>query len=213
MIFNLISGFLILLSFYNSYQEFRKDSSLIRKMYMTRITDYFWSLLLVIAIIVGVIFFYNLDLPRFMTWSWFSIFSGDSNDVGNVITQPFNSGSIPLILSFWVILCIALPYLAKIEEEIFRSNILTLKKRVLYSLYFGFAHMVMGVSITVSLVLSVVGFIYSIFYIKEYNRIIKSDPDNANTVATLASSSIHTKYNFILVTLLAAFSVLLCIVK
>ena len=179
MIFNLISGFLILLSFYNSYQEFRKDSSLIRKMYMTRITDYFWSLLLVIAIIVGVIFFYNLDLPRFMTWSWFSIFSGDSNDVGNVITQPFNSGSIPLILSFWVILCIALPYLAKIEEEIFRSNILTLKKRVLYSLYFGFAHMVMGVSITVSLVLSVVGFIYSIFYIREYNRIIKSDPDNA----------------------------------
>jgi hypothetical protein len=213
MIFNLISGFLILLSFYNSYQEFRKDSSLIRKMYMTRITDYFWSLLLVIAIIVGVIFFYNLDLPRFMTWSWFSIFSGDSNDVGNVITQPFNSGSIPLILSFWVILCIALPYLAKIEEEIFRSNILTLKKRVLYSLYFGFAHMVMGVSITVSLVLSVVGFIYSIFYIREYNRIIKSDPDNANTVATLASSSIHTKYNFILVTLLAAFSVLLCIVN
>jgi membrane protease YdiL (CAAX protease family) len=148
-----------------------------------------------------------------MTWSWFSIFSGDSNDVGNVITQPFNSGSIPLILSFWVILCIALPYLAKIEEEIFRSNILTLKKRVLYSLYFGFAHMVMGVSITVSLVLSVVGFIYSIFYIREYNRIIKSDPDNANTVATLASSSIHTKYNFILVTLLAAFSVLLCIVN
>ena len=71
----------------------------------------------------------------------------------------------------------------------------------------------MGVSITVSLVLSVVGFIYSIFYIREYNRIIKSDPDNANTVATLASSSIHTKYNFILVTLLAAFSVLLCIVN
>lgn len=213
MIFNLISGFLILLSFYNSYQEFRKDSSFLRKMYFTRLLDYLWSFLLVIFILVTILFCYNIPLPSFMTWSWFSIFSGDSKDVGNVITKPFSSDSIIIIVVFWTILTLALPYLAKMEEEVFRSNILTLKKRILYSLYFGFAHMIMGVNISVSLILSIVGFIYSIFYTNAYNKEIKTNPQSANEMAILVSSSIHTKYNFILITLLATFSILLCVVK
>lgn len=213
MIFNLISGFLIIYSLYTSYQEFRKDTSFLKKMYLTRFLDYLWSFALVIVILTAVIFSQNLNLPVFMTWSWFSLFSGDSNDVGNVMTMPLTSGSIPVILLFWVILSLSLPYLAKMEEEIFRSNILTMKKRIIYSLYFGFAHMVMGVNITVSLVLSLVGFIYSIFYVNAYNKEFKVNPNGADNVATLVSSSIHTKYNFILVTLLASLSILLCVLK
>lgn len=213
MVFNLISGFLIIYSLYTSYQEFRKDTSFLKKMYLTRFLDYLWSFALVIVILTAVIFSQNLNLPVFMTWSWFSLFSGDSNDVGNVMTMPLTSGSIPVILLFWVILSLSLPYLAKMEEEIFRSNILTMKKRIIYSLYFGFAHMVMGVNITVSLVLSLVGFIYSIFYVNAYNKEFKVNPNGADNVATLVSSSIHTKYNFILVTLLASLSILLCVLK
>jgi hypothetical protein len=182
-------------------------------MYLTRPFDYVWSFALVVLILVTVIFSHGLNLPEFMTWSWFSLFSGNSDDVGNVMTKPLTSGSIPLILLFWIILSLSLPYLAKMEEQIFRSNILTLKGRIIYSIYFGFAHMIMGVNITVSLALSLVGFIYSMFYVNAYSKEFKLNPNKADYVATLVSSSIHTKYNFILVTLLALSSILLCILK
>ena len=106
-------------------------------------------------------------------------------------------------------MCLTIPYLAKSEEELFRSNLLTIRSRITNSIGFGLIHVVVGVPLYISLVLALVGFVFSIFYIKTYKRFSHINEEKANLEATLASTSIHSKYNFIIFTIGAVASILL----
>ena len=201
MLFNIIATLVIGSALYSSYKDFRKDSSLLKMAYLTRPMDYLWSFLMVVGVMTTVITLASIGLPKFMTWSWISMLGSDGAPSGNIVAAPFKSGSVLIISCFWFLLSLALPYLAKGEEETFRSLIFGTKKRIITSIKFGLVHMIVGVPLFIALILAVVGYIFSIFYVRAFNKAATVDPYSANKVAILASTSVHAKYNFLIITL------------
>ena len=213
MIFNIIATLVIGSALYSSYKDFRKDSSLLKMVYFTRPMDYLWSFLMVIGVMTTVVTLASVGLPKFMTWSWISMLSGDGTDTqsGNIMAAPFRSGSVLIIGGFWLLLGLALPYLAKGEEQTFRGLIFGTKKRIITSIKFGLVHMIVGVPLFIALILAVVGYIFSIFYVKAFNKAAKVDPYTANEVAINVSTSVHAKYNFLIITLGSLLAILVTV--
>jgi len=202
MLFNIIATLVIGSALYNSYKDFRKDSSVLKMAYVKNKIDYLWAFLLVMFVFITVGILASVGLPKFMTWSWISMLgSGADAPSGNIMAAPFKSGSVLVITGFWFLLSLALPYLAKGEEEAFRSLVFGTKKRIITSIKFGLVHMIVGVPLFIALILAVVGYIFSIFYVKAFNKAAKVDPYSADKVAILASTSVHAKYNFLIITL------------
>jgi hypothetical protein len=213
MLFNIIATLVIGSALYSSYKDFRKDSSLLKMAYFTRPMDYLWSFLMVIGVMVTVVTFASIGLPNFMTWSWISMLGDGSADApsGNIIAAPFKSGSVLIIAGFWLLLTLALPYLAKGEEQSFRSLVFGTKNRIITSIKFGLIHMVVGVPLFVALVLAIIGYIFSIFYVKSFYKAAKVDPYTADEVAVNVSTSVHAKYNFLLITIGSLLAILVTV--
>jgi hypothetical protein len=215
MLFNIIATLVIGSALYSSYKDFRKDSSLLKVSYFTRPMDYLWSFLMVIGVMTSVITLASIGLPKFMTWSWISMLGSEGADApsGNIMAAPFKSGSVLIIGGFWLILSLALPYLAKGEEETFRSLVFGTKKRIITSIKFGLVHMIVGVPLFIALILAVVGYIFSIFYVKAFYKAAAVDPYSADKVAILASTSVHAKYNFLIITLGSLLAILVTVLS
>jgi hypothetical protein len=215
MLFNIIATLVIGSALYSSYKDFRKDSSLLKVSYFTRPMDYLWSFLMVIGVMTSVITLASIGLPKFMTWSWISMLGSEGTDApsGNIMAAPFKSGSVLIIGGFWLILSLALPYLAKGEEETFRSLVFGTKKRIITSIKFGLVHMIVGVPLFIALILAVVGYIFSIFYVKAFYKAAAVDPYSADKVAILASTSVHAKYNFLIITLGSLLAILVTVLS
>lgn len=213
MLLTIITTFVIGFSLVSAYKDFRKDTSLLKFVYLSRPLDYLWSFLMVLGVMTSVIFLANAGLPKFMTWSWISLISDSKSQGGNLITAPLASNSIAVVAGFWLLLSLSLPYLAKSEEEMFRSMTFGTKKRIVTNIKFGLVHMIVGVPLFVALVLAVCGFIFSIFYIKAFKKACKVNAETADSVATNVSTSIHAKYNFLIITLCSAFAILLLLIK
>jgi len=215
MIFNIISTLVIGSALYSSYKDFRKDSSLLKMAYFTRPLDYLWSFLMMLGVMTTVITLTSVGLPKFMTWSWISMLGDGSADApsGNILAAPFKSGSVIIISIFWLLLALALPYLAKGEEKVFRSLVFSTKKRIITSIKFGLIHMVVGVPLFIALILAVVGYIFSIFYVKAFKKAAKVDPYTADEVALNVSTSVHAKYNFLIVTIGALLAILVTVLR
>lgn len=218
MILKLISYLLVALSFYNSYTLYKRDPDLIRNVYFKNIKDYFWSFLLFISVISTVIFLIQIDMPSILKFSWLNLFGSEgTNLIASGISSNEGFFNIPKVIykiipaSIFLILCFCLPYLAKTEEQIFRSRYFTIKDRIIQSIKFGFVHMIVGVPVFIALILSVMGYIYSIRYVNSYNKNIKSGIDtyNADENAIEDVTSLHAKYN--LITLLVAIIIILII--
>lgn len=215
MIFNIIATLVIGSSLYNSYKDFRKDSSVLKNAYVKNKIDYLWAFLLVMFVFVTIGTLASIGLPKFMTWSWISMLGdgGANTPSGNIMAAPFKSGSVLIITGFWFLLTLALPYLAKGEEEGFRSLVFGTKKRIITSIKFGLVHMIVGVPLFVALILAVAGYIFSIFYVKAFNKAAKVDPYSADKVAILASTSVHAKYNFLIITIGSLLAILVTVLS
>ena len=208
MLFNIIATLVIGSALYSSYKDFRKDSSLLKMAYLTRPMDYLWSFLMVVGVMTTVITLASIGLPKFMTWSWISMLGSDGAPSGNIVAAPFKSGSVLIISCFWFLLSLALPYLAKGEEKTFRSLIFGTKNRIITSIKFGLVHMIVGVPLFIALILAVAGYIFSIFYVKAFYKAAKVDPYTADDVAINVSTSVHAKYNFLIITLGSVLAIL-----
>jgi hypothetical protein len=215
MLFNIIATLVIGSALYNSYKDFRKDSSVLKNAYIKNKIDYLWAFLMVVGVMTSVVTLSSIGLPKFMTWSWISIFSDGSASApsGNIMAAPFKSGSVLIITGFWLLLSLALPYLAKGEEEVFRSLVFGTKKRIITSIKFGLVHMIVGVPLFIALILAVVGYIFSIFYVKAFYKAAINDPYSADKVAILASTSVHAKYNFLIITLGSLLAILVTVLS
>ena len=215
MIFNIIATLVIGSALYNSYKDFRKDSSVLKNAYVKNKIDYLWAFLLVMFVFVTIGTLASIGLPKFMTWSWISMLGdgGTNTPSGNIMAAPFKSGSVLVITGFWFLLTLALPYLAKGEEEGFRSLVFGTKKRIITSIKFGLVHMIVGVPLFVALILAVAGYIFSIFYVKAFNKAAKVDPYTADKVAILASTSVHAKYNFLIITIGSLLAILVTVLS
>jgi hypothetical protein len=212
MIFNIIATLVIGSALYSSYKDFRKDSSLLKMAYFTRPMDYLWSFLMVVGVMTTVITLASIGLPKFMTWSWVSMLGGEGDAPnGNIMAAPFKSGSVIIIGIFWLLLTLALPYLAKGEEKSFRSLVFSTKSRIITSIKFGLIHMVVGVPLFIALILAVAGYIFSIFYVKAFTKAAKVDPYTADEVAVNVSTSVHAKYNFLIITIGSLLAILITV--
>jgi hypothetical protein len=214
MLFNIIATLVIGSALYSSYKDFRKDSSLLKMAYFTRPMDYLWSFLMVVGVMVSVVTLASIGLPKFMTWSWISMLgSGADAPSGNIMAVPFKSGSVVIISIFWLVLSLALPYLAKGEEKSFRSLVFGTKNRIITSIKFGLVHMIVGVPLFIALILAVAGYIFSIFYVKAFYKAVKVNPYTADEVAVNVSTSVHAKYNFLIITLGSVLAILVTVLS
>lgn len=199
MIFNIVISLIILITFWKIWGEFRKDKSFIKTIYLKRINHYFIAILLAFGAMLTIIGLWQF-MPKFMTWSWISsLTSGEVN--GNFMMAPLQFKSTLFTILFWACLVLSMPYLVRKEEFLFRSLVFNNKKRLISSLKFGLAHMIVGVPLFIALIIAVIGFIFSIIYIKEFRKIAKIDPINADKIAVESSTSIHTKYNLVVITI------------
>jgi membrane protease YdiL (CAAX protease family) len=187
----------------------------LKNAYVKNKIDYLWAFLLVMFVFVTIGTLASIGLPKFMTWSWISMLGdgGANTPSGNIMAAPFKSGSVLIITGFWFLLTLALPYLAKGEEEGFRSLVFGTKKRIITSIKFGLVHMIVGVPLFVALILAVAGYIFSIFYVKAFNKAAKVDPYSADKVAILASTSVHAKYNFLIITIGSLLAILVTVLS
>lgn len=219
MIIKLLSYFLLLWTFYNSYKMYQSNPKLIRSVYLKNIKDYIWSFLLVILVMSTVIFLITIGMPDFLKFSWLNLLGGKgTNLITSTIIPSDGIINIPIFLLIiitsliYAALVLCLPYLAKVEEEIFRSGKITIKQRLISSIKFGLLHLVVGVPIFASLILCVIGWIFSIRYIKSYNSNL-SDSDfsyyDADRRAVIDCTSLHSKYNFITITIAYLFFLIL----
>lgn len=190
VVIKIIGYLLTIMAVRDAFKMFRKDNTLL-KLYVKRGWDWIWALLLVVSVFLSVGLIISLNPPSWLKFSWISFLCGDQSK--NLVTSPMTSGYIPVVLIFWVLMAFSLPYLAKMEEVIFREGAIDIGSRIKKSIIFGMVHMVMGIPLFVAMLLCITGFIFSIKYCKAY-KVLGSDE------AILASTSLHMKYNFILIT-------------
>jgi len=205
MIVQIISYLLIAWSFYQAWKMFNREPELIQKVYFQDIKDWILAIILVISVFSVIILLTYIGIPEFLKFSWLTLIGSKSTNlivapVGNQTTSVI---SIIATVVFYFCFVFFLPYLAKIEEIQFRDLVFGKKQRIISSLKFGFLHMIVGVPVFAAILLSFVGYIFSWKYIsrfnKDYHKIGFSD---ACETALESSTSLHAKYNFILITFL-----------
>jgi hypothetical protein len=207
MIFSIISFLLISLTFYNGYKFFKLEPELIKEIYFRRAKDYLWAFLLVVFVFTTLIILSNIQLPNFLTFSWLKLLGAKSGT--NLITNPGISGSTNQTLQFfgslifYSALIFFLPYLAKIEEVQFRSYKISIKDRIISSIKFGFIHMIVGVPVFAALILCIIGYIFSMKYVKSFDRAYNKYQSTyfADEEAIYSATSLHAKFNFLIISL------------
>lgn len=193
IIIKIIGYLLLALAIRDAYKSFKSDRGLIKLVYFRNCLDYLWAFLLVLGVIISVSLINLVELPYILKFSWISFITSGESRGSNLATTPLSSGYVLIVLIFWVVMTLCLPYLAKIEEIMFRSNVLKRSDRIKKSIIFGLIHMVMGIPLYIALVICVIGYIYSYKYYKSYIK-------GGDELGLEASTSLHAKYNFILIT-------------
>jgi membrane protease YdiL (CAAX protease family) len=193
IIIKIIGYLLLALAIRDAYKSFKSDRGLIKLVYFRNCLDYLWAFLLVLGVIISVSLINLVELPYILKFSWISFITSGESRGSNLATTPLSSGYVLIVLIFWVVMTLCLPYLAKIEEIMFRSNVLKRSDRIKKSIIFGLIHMIMGIPLYIALVICVMGYIYSYKYYKAYIK-------GGDELGLAASTSLHAKYNFILIT-------------
>jgi hypothetical protein len=192
----------ILASFAISIFVYKKEPTLLKKVYTTNLIDYVLGPVL-FSVAFGLIILLNtLNLPKFLTFSVASLIDGKSSSIGiaslisNLDRTPSN---LLLLLSISIGLIFCLPAMSFLEEFLFRYEKLDIRSRLLKSVSFGLIHFSVGVPVCAVLVLILVGFVFSIKYVKSYELAKKNKTKGIrHDTALLSSTSLHTKYNLTL---------------
>lgn len=103
---------------------------------------------------------------------------------------------------FALLLMIAFPFLANIEEQMFREGHTEFKTIIPQSIKFGLVHMIMGVPLCAGIGLAVPGFFYALCYRKHF---FKSGEEAALFEATI----LHSAYNSIVILIVVICSAIL----
>lgn len=195
IIYYTIIGGLFLMNAITLYKQRKSDNLTYKIVFFSRFKDWFWAFLLVVSIIVLAIITEPF-VPKFLKWGLFSLLDkGGSNANIEVIQQSANYSFILMIVVF-SILILLIPKASYWEEIRFRHNITKIKKSVFSNIKFGFAHCLVGVPLWIGIILVFMGLVYTLKYINEYKK------TNSLDSALEASTSLHGKYNTILVVLL-----------
>jgi membrane protease YdiL (CAAX protease family) len=230
MIIYILSLLMLGFALYQAIDGYKTNPAILKVSYLSRPKDYIYALLLIVGVFVLFLLFSSVGLNRVLYISIpqligeFIRITGliepakstaevqSAGNGSNAFFAFFFTGNFIFILLAVGVMVFCLPFFAYAEELIYRSYIFSLKERIISSLKFGFMHMLVGVPLIAALVLCVFGFTLSIIYLKIYDREVEKigEPedffealDNCNQHAIYAVTSIHFKYNFILLSLLS----------
>lgn len=151
------------------------------------------------------------QLP-FLRWGWWNLLSG--GNVGNILIAPILEGSQSsylfvriLVPCFFLFLIVVFPFLAKMEEEIFRQGHYKWKSILKQSIKFGLFHLFAGVPLSAAFALIGAGFFFGYKYRRAFIQLIeKGWPQRAaEEEAVLVSTTYHTLHNTILISFLLFF--------
>jgi len=192
--FSLIIG-LFAWNIYYVFQSRKQNNFVYRVVYFSRHWDWLLAIMLV-AFIISACVLVSAIVPAWMNWSWLSLLGKDSANA-NIeiffIIEKISSAFIFVLYAFFLFL---LPKVAYMEEYIFRRGKNSVRQVLLSNFIFGMVHCIVGVQLWVGLVLIVFGLLLSLKYIFEYRK----NEDRYD--AMLASTSLHGKYNTIVVSLI-----------
>jgi len=148
--------------------------------------------------------------PEFLQWSWMALLPQSGNSaVMSPMRQGANAGGLiglVIVLVFYAAILVAMPFITRKEEEIFRRGHHELRTMSLQSVKFGFMHLIVGVPLILCFVLSLTGFLLALRYRQAYRQALAGGANETDAVEAglSASSSDHALTNFWLVTLVAA---------
>jgi hypothetical protein len=220
------AGVSILLSIamigYIAYEIWRNKHRLhlVRQVYLrSGILTYVRALLIFVATTTTTLIAWEI-MPNFMRYGWTNFVFGYSTNIAfqpvatiDQVNQaqsrsgfPLDIGAI-LAIGFWLLMILALPFLAEIEERVFRQGIHTWKGISRSSLLFGLIHLIMGIPLFMGFVLFVPGFLFACRYKYAYHQHLKqfaTEERVAQEVGVQASTADHAVYNALLVTVLTA---------
>ncbi|MGJ3247078.1 MAG: tetratricopeptide repeat protein [Elainellaceae cyanobacterium] len=126
-------------------------------------------------------------------------------NLGLLSTPPIRYAPL-LILVFWLLLLLGIPFWARLEERIFRQGANTWKQIGIRSTQFGLVHLLAGIPILGGFVLIVPGFLFACRYKYVYDRHLQKyrDPMRAQEAGVRASTADHAIYNAILISIVVS---------
>ena len=196
IIYYSIIGGLFLLNIVSLYRQRKKDNISYRIVLFTRHKDWLLAFGLVVAVI-SLLVLIEPYIPQFLRFGLFSLLDKGGTNANVEIIKQSSSISILLMLVVFAILMLLVPKAAMWEEEKFRYGITELKKSIFTNVKFGMLHCLVGVPIWIGIVLIFIGFAYTLKYLSTYKKYKDHD------LAVWSSTSLHGKYNVILIVLLA----------
>lgn len=135
------------------------------------------EVLLALFVVIATLVLLVVFIP-FTSYGWTHLlFNSSSNILVIPVTearQSENSFLHFLGIVFILIIILALPFLAKLEEDLFRRGKIKLKEISISSVKFGLIHLVAGVPLAAGLALINAGFFYAYVYRRRYNS-LKND--------------------------------------
>ena len=165
------------------------------------------EVLVVMSLTIAIIVVLWVYVP-FLNWGWLSIFvAGGGNalispvmDVATADEGSSNNFLVWLVPLFFLVLVVALPFLAHSEEKSFRKGKHYRGEIVWSSVTFGLMHLLVGIPICAGIGLIGVGFFYAYKYKRAYNRLSTiMHRRDAEEEAVMVSTTYHTLYNTILI--------------
>ena len=168
-------------------------------------------LLLVLTIVVAVLLVTHVPGLKY---GWMHLFVSNG---GNALIAPVTDASssdyllLRLVpIAFCLALLVAIPFLAKFEEEMFRKSHTEWKSIWWQSTKFGLIHCLVGIPIGFGIALIMSGLFYAYHYKRTFEKNLGTIGYwEAEEKAVMVSTTYHTMYNSILVTLLLVISVIM----
>lgn len=177
---------------------------------------HFFALLQIIGIIFLIFFSYKalVFLSPVFGYGWLNFFSRTG---GNILISPvltaFNSDifivrCVPAFFLFAFLF--SLPFMARLEENIFRRGCHTWGKMFRQSIFFGLMHIIIGIPIGVAIALIIPGLFFAYEYRRVYLKLAQTKTQKeARNEAVLTSTTHHTLMN----TIFIGYALILCIIS
>jgi hypothetical protein len=116
-------------------------------------------------------------------------------------------------VAFCLAFLVVIPFLAKVEEEMFRQGHTEWKSIWWQSTKFGLVHCIVGIPIGFGIALIMSGLFYAYHYKRTFEKNIEAfGYHTANEEAVMVSTTYHSMYNSIVITVLILLSVVMVFV-
>lgn len=167
---------------------------------------------IILTLIIGVIL---AQVPG-LNYGWLHLFHSGG---GNILVRPLMSGAesshevirwLPVL--FLAALLLAVPFLAKMEEEQFRKGHTEWRDIIVQSVIFGLIHCAVGIPLAFGIALIVSGLWYGYHYKRTYSKYVWDYGHKAaEDEAVMVSTAYHSMYNTIIVVVLIGCVIMLAI--